>query len=389
MIHYEAPAGNVLGQFQQFPILPKHIWSQHTGNKGNDLKTFSNPAPIVSGGPFKLTKFKKDEIALFERNPTFYGPKPKVDAFGLRMFSNEDALIAALKANEIDAIEDVPATGIETLRKAGFDVSDVPGVDQTDFIINSTPKKTSHRELLNPKLKDAFMHAVDRKHIIQVVFLGHAKPADSIIPAATGAWHNPNLEPETFDIAAANKILDKLGYKRGSDGIRVADGHKMAYTVITPTDVQSTFRTFQILQPDFRKIGVQLTPALARLERRVRHDHRARQQVPQLRPGAVGLGRPDRPRLHALGRHVRPVRRLERQRLLQQELRRDVLEAATDPEPVAAARDRLADAGRSSTKQRPYIWLGRAEPRRRCQPQVDGARRTRRRGRSTHSRSSA
>ena len=55
VIHYEAAAGNVLGQFQQYPILPKHIWSQHTGNKGNDLKTFANPAPIVSGGPFKLT----------------------------------------------------------------------------------------------------------------------------------------------------------------------------------------------------------------------------------------------------------------------------------------------------------------------------------------------
>ena len=259
VVHYEAPVGNVLGQFQQFQILPKHVWSQHTGNKGNDLKTFPNSAPVVSGGPFQLSKFKKDEIALFKRNPSFYGAKPKVDAFGLRMFSNVDALIAALKAHEIDAIEDVPATGIETLRKDGFTISDVPGVDQTDFIINSNPNKTTHRELLNPQLKEAFMHAVDRNHIIRVVFLGHAKPANSIIPAATGAWYNPNLKPETFDIAAANKILDKLGYKRGGDGIRVADGHKMAYSVITPTDVPSTFRTFQILQPDFRKIGVQLT----------------------------------------------------------------------------------------------------------------------------------
>jgi peptide/nickel transport system substrate-binding protein len=33
----------------------------------------------------------------------------------------------------------------------------------------------------------------------------------------------------------------------------------MAYEVITPTDVSSADRTFQILQPDFKKIGVQLT----------------------------------------------------------------------------------------------------------------------------------
>src|SRR6478752_3509691 len=131
VVNYAAPAGNVLGQFQQFAILPEHIWAKHTGHKGADLKTFANSAPVVGGGPFKLTKFKKDEIALFQRNNSFYGEKPKADSFGLRMFSNSDALVSALKAHEIDAIEDVPATAIKTLR-SGFNVRSVPGVDQTD-----------------------------------------------------------------------------------------------------------------------------------------------------------------------------------------------------------------------------------------------------------------
>ena len=163
VVHYSAAAGNVLGQFQQFAILPKHIWSKHTGHKGNDLKTFANSAPVVGAGPFKLVKFKKDEIALFQRDNSFYGPKPQADGFGLRMFSNDDALVAALKANEIDAIEDVPATAIKTLKNAGMNVTNVPGVDQTDFIFNSNPKKPKRRELLNPKVREAFDHAVDRE----------------------------------------------------------------------------------------------------------------------------------------------------------------------------------------------------------------------------------
>src|SRR5437879_2982952 len=137
VVNYAAAPGNVLGQFQQFAILPEHIWAKHTGHKGADLKTFSNNAPVVGAGPFKLTKFKKDEIALFQRNDSFYGEKPKADAFGLRMFSNSDTLVSALKAHEIDAIEDVPATAIKTLR-SGFNVRSVPGDDKTDFIINST-----------------------------------------------------------------------------------------------------------------------------------------------------------------------------------------------------------------------------------------------------------
>jgi peptide/nickel transport system substrate-binding protein len=259
VVRYEAAAGNVLGQFQQFAILPKHIWSKHTGHKGNDLKSFPNSAPVVSGGPFKLTKFKKDQIALFQRNNSFYGRKPQIDGFGLRMFSNDDALVAALKANEIDAIEDVPATAIKTLKNAGMNVTNVPGVDQTDFIFNANPKKPKRRELLNFKVREAFDHAIDRNKIVQVVFLGTAKPGVSIIPASTGSWFNSNLKVVSFDLSKANKLLDGLGFKKGSDGIRSANGHKMAYQVITPTDLSSVDRTFQILQSDFRKIGVKLS----------------------------------------------------------------------------------------------------------------------------------
>src|SRR2546423_5074687 len=259
VVNYAAPAGNVLGQFQQFAILPEHIWAKHTGHKGADLKTFANSAPVVGAGPFKLVKFTKDQIALFQRYGGYYGEqKAKVDTFGLRMFSNEDTLVSALKAHEIDAIEDVPGTAIKSLR-GSFNVRSTPGVDQTDFIINSNPKKTAHRELLNMKVKEAMAHAVDRRQIIKVVFLGYAKPASTIIPPATGAWHNPSVKPEKFDIRLANKLLDQAGLKRGPGGIRVANGHKMSYAVITPTDVPSTNRTFQILQPDFRKIGINLS----------------------------------------------------------------------------------------------------------------------------------
>jgi peptide/nickel transport system substrate-binding protein len=169
-------------------------------------------------------------------------------------------MVTALKAHDLDAIETVPATSMGTLRKAGFVVSDVPGLDQTDFIINSNPKKKHHRELLNLKVKEAFDHAIDRNKIDSVTFLGAAQPADSIIPAAAGAgWHNPHLKPPSFNLKLANQILDKLGYKKGPGGIRVAKGQKMSYQVVTPTDVQSIPRTFQIIQTDFRKIGVQLS----------------------------------------------------------------------------------------------------------------------------------
>ena len=258
VIHYKQAAGNVLGQFQQFFILPKHIWAQHIGHKGAGLKSWANPAPIVGSGPFNLVKYTKNQITLFKPNSSYWGPRPKVAEFGLQQYTSDDAMVEALKTGGLDAIEAVPATTIKTLRSAGFVVSKVPGLDQTDFIINSNPKKKHHRELLNLKVKEAFDHAIDRKKIDSVTWLGAARPANSIIPATTGAWHNPHLKTVSFNLKLANQILNKLGFKKGSDGIRVAHGQKMSYNVIAPTDVQSIPRTFQIIQTDFAKIGVHL-----------------------------------------------------------------------------------------------------------------------------------
>ena len=46
----------------------------------------------------------------------------------------------------------------------------------------------------------------------------------------------------------------------GPNGLRIADGHPMSYTIIVPTDMANSYeqRSFQIIQGDFKKIGVQL-----------------------------------------------------------------------------------------------------------------------------------
>src|SRR5207253_2609443 len=241
----------------------EHVWSKYAAGDGGQLMRFKHGSSIVSGGPFKLVEFKKDDIALFQKNPLFYGPKPHIDAFGLRMFSNDDALIQAAKNGEIDAIEGgggtIPPPSVKTLKGAGWIVDTGPGLTENDFIFNSNPKKAHNRELLDPRVREAFAHAIDRAQIDQVVWLGYAKPAAAMIPQADGTWHDSALQPESFDLNVANQLLDQAGYAKGADGIRVANGHKMIYTVITPTDLTGVDRSFQIIQADFAQMGVRLS----------------------------------------------------------------------------------------------------------------------------------
>ncbi len=264
---YTQPSSTALSGLGGIPILPPQVWQRYATGDGKALKSFENVPeggqPLTSGGPFVLTEYRKNDIALFQMNPSFYGTKPHIDGFGLQFFANEDAMITALKTGQLDAINEIPPTSVDTLQAAGLQVFEGPALALRDLIINSNPDKPEHRELLDPKVREAFEYAVDRDQIVQTAWLGHASPGSVLIPEGDISegidWHNPSIQPLPFDIDRANEILDSLGYARGSDGIRVAEDHPMSYEVIFPNDEAGAGdRAFQIIQNGLDQIGVQL-----------------------------------------------------------------------------------------------------------------------------------
>jgi peptide/nickel transport system substrate-binding protein len=261
VLTYKQPVANVLSQVQQVPILPEHIWAKYATGNGKALTRFSNGAPIVSGGTFILDKYTPKQIALFKRNPNYYGPKPHIDGFGLQFFGTTDAMITAFKSKQLDAVESVPPTSVAALKAAHFVVRATPSMNFDDFIINANPQQDpGHKELLNPLLRQAFDAAVNRQAIVKTSLLGYGEPGSSIIGPASGHWYDPAIKPTAFSLAKANQLLDQAGYKMGPNGLRVADGHPMSYTVIIPDSQANDYsqRSFQIMQGDFKQIGVKL-----------------------------------------------------------------------------------------------------------------------------------
>jgi peptide/nickel transport system substrate-binding protein len=265
VISYDQAVGNALAQLQQFFVLPKHVWEQYTGNDGKDLKTYlpANDLPIVAAGPFTITQFEKKGTTIYEANPSYYGDdKPHAEAVGLQYFTNADAMVEAFKAGDLDYIEDVPSSAIASLESdENVVVSAIPGAENTNFIFNSNPEKPQRKELLDPEVRKAFEHAMNREEIAEVAFGNYAKPTVSLIAPDAGEWMNPNLEALPFDPAEGNRILDELGYTMGSDGVRTTpDGGRMEYEVITPTDANFNInREFEIIQAGLEQIGVKVT----------------------------------------------------------------------------------------------------------------------------------
>jgi len=266
VIHYQHPVPGALAALQGLPILPEHIWGKLATGSGARLKTFANPAPIVAGGPFILIKYTPNAVALFKPNPRWWGPKPHIRGFGIQFFTDADAMIRTLENHQIDATEGepLPPTAISAMRTKGLSIAQTASFGFRDLIINSNPRKKQNRELLNPLVRAAFAHAIDRAQIVKTAWLGYALPGSSVVSPAYGAWNDASLHPETFSLALARKLLDQAGYRMGPHGVRIAGGHPMSYRLLFVSDEHGPGdRAFQIIQADFAKIGVKLNEQVA------------------------------------------------------------------------------------------------------------------------------
>ncbi len=273
VITYSRPVAPALANLEQFFILPQHVWAKHLGKNGTGLKAFlpEQHLPMVSGGPYTISKYQEKGTTVFRPNPYFYGPKSTAAAVTLTYYTNSTSMVADLTAGNLDFVDAVPYSAGSALKsQTGIKLNVQAGDEVTNLGFNSNPLKPKNRELLNPTVKEALEYATPRQQITSVVFRGYAHPWANIMSAwsAPSGWINPAVKPLPYDPAKAGQILDSLGYKRGPGGVRVVPAtggaypqaaHPMSYDVIVPDDLDfDGDRQFQVLAAAYAKIGVKL-----------------------------------------------------------------------------------------------------------------------------------
>ena len=273
IVRYEAPVGNALWLIAGMAIVPRHIWEPYEKKQkgGKALKTFrpEGKLPMVTGGAYTIKDYEKKGTTVFIPDSNFYGPKSNADAVALTFYTNSDSMIADLRRGNLDWIDQVPFTAVKAVKKSkDVQVNEWPGGEITNITWNSNQRKLKNRELLDPRVKKALSMCVNRDKMIQVVFGGYATKVESLV-GHISPLENPNLGPLKYDCNAANKALDKLGYKRGSGGVRVAPAtsgkyaqgaHPMKYEIIIPTSLDfNGTRMFEIVKEGWAKLGVTAT----------------------------------------------------------------------------------------------------------------------------------
>src|SRR5205085_11754016 len=64
--------------------------------------------------------------------------------------------------------------------------------------------------------------------------------------------------PKSFDLAAAERTLDSLGWRAGPDGVRARSGKPLAFSLLVPTTSAPRIRLAVLVQEQLKRAGVQV-----------------------------------------------------------------------------------------------------------------------------------
>jgi peptide/nickel transport system substrate-binding protein len=243
----------------RYGILPKHVLGSVTP-KALNTHDFFTKGPTVVSGVFKFNKWDKGQQVVLDRNDSYWGGAAHLDQYIFKVVTDAVVLAQQLKTGELDTGQP-DASQFDNLKTVNT-ITTLAYL-QAGFVyyqFNLDPTKAASKIFGDKNVRKALHTALDRTAMAKAVYFGQAVPADSVEVATTWAY-NPNVSPKyPFDKAAANKMLDDAGWAKGSDGIRAKGGVRMAFEVNTNSGNKVRENLIQVMQQQWKDIGVDATP---------------------------------------------------------------------------------------------------------------------------------
>jgi dipeptide transport system substrate-binding protein len=201
-------------------------------------------AKPVGTGPFVLKSYTKDALIRYDVNPTYWGPKPKVDRLIYAITPDAAVRAQKVKAGECQiALSPKPQDVSAAKEDKSLKVVQTPAF-MTAFVALNTQKKP----LDNQKVRQALNMAFDRVTYLKAIFDNTATPATNPWPPITWGY-DKSIQPYPYDPAKAKQLLADAGYANGfSTTIWVRPNG----SVLNPNPRAGA----ELLQADFAKVGV-------------------------------------------------------------------------------------------------------------------------------------
>jgi len=230
--------------FAQPCILPKHLLA--------DRATI-NEAPYnalpVGIGPFKYASWKRSDRVELVPDPLYFGRKPKLTRIVFKTIQSRETVYTQLRTHELDLWLPVPAAYYDRVREIGG----VRMVRQPSYGYNHIDLELEHGALRDVQVRRALRLATDRATIVAKIRHGIGILQETVVSPAHRFHVDVPRVP--YDVAAANRLLDGAGWKRGADGIRAKNGERLDFDVAGVAGVPDTDSVIELLRASWAQIG--------------------------------------------------------------------------------------------------------------------------------------
>lgn len=200
-------------------ILPEHIWSSIDFNRFDTSKYNREP---IGSGPYKVTKITTknedgDEIPLeytLTAFKKFALGEPHISTIKTVFYQNEESLIKALEAGDVEAINSITPSQAKKLTEQGYRVEHTP----LPRVLGVFWNQNQNPVLAELSVRKALSFAIDRTSIINNVLTSYGVPLDTPIPPGSLGYEPSEVQKDHKErLEQARTLLSNAGWTYSED----------------------------------------------------------------------------------------------------------------------------------------------------------------------------
>ncbi len=269
VIHWKQvyPWANRLG-LGELEALPAHLLRTpyEEGDKVafTNLPFWSGPA-YVGTGPYRLVEWEKGVHMIYRAFDQYFMGRPKIDEVIVRIIADINTVVANVLSGAIDVTVSVILNQQARLAvKEQWDrtADGQVGSNPTYFRIIQFQQEPGRAlpALLDPRMRRAIAHAIDRPAIAEAVSAGTSPatevmitPNDPLYPRVDQA-----IAKYAYDSRRALALLEEAGWTRRGEGLTNARGEALTLDITTP-QVAENESEMSLAAADLSKLGMEIT----------------------------------------------------------------------------------------------------------------------------------
>jgi peptide/nickel transport system substrate-binding protein len=176
-------------------------------------------------GPYRPTNISVGQELNADAFAEHWDGPPPLAKLTVRLVTDANARVLALRSGDIDLVYGVPPQAVKSLAGPDFTVNTKSSGREDYLVVN-------HRRLpfSDKAVREATALAVDRAALLTIGLAGQGSVATGMFPPEQGVQ---NVDMQATDATRAKQVLDDAGWKAGADGVRVKDGQRLSFQLLS------------------------------------------------------------------------------------------------------------------------------------------------------------